>query len=110
MIFESDRHKNLFQETLKMMKKTDNYHAALAYVLSLDENLEIGKCFDFKSDSLKLSVFDSPTLTSSDNRVLTFAFSLFNENNNCNLNDVFGFDGFGLYFIQALAIRFGIKL
>ena len=56
MIFRSARHKADFYRFLKMMKRQDSYHQAIAYLLALDDVMASNytDVFDFAEDFIKI--------------------------------------------------------
>lgn len=110
MIFYDEKHEKRYHEFLVRMKKSDCYHSALAYLLALDENIRddpkrISDCFDFDRDAINRDVFQNGWITGFDRRLLTLAFHLWNENNEANISDVFGYTKLD-YMLEAVRIRF----
>lgn len=110
VMFKDERHKQKCKEILLKMQCRDEYHAALAYLLALDNNIQgqrISDCFDFSEDSIKPSALDQAWITGTDRRVLLLAFNLWNDAQQANVSDVFG-AGYDLeYLLEAVRIRFG---
>jgi DnaD/phage-associated family protein len=110
VIFKDDRHKRNCSEILGRMKSRDVYHAALAYLLALDDNIKgqrISECFDFSEDSIKPNVLEAAWITGTDRRVLQLGFNLWNDAQPANVSDVFGSGSDLEYMLEAVRIRFG---
>lgn len=110
VIFKDDHHKKRCSEILGRMKSRDVYHAALAYLLALDDNIQgqrISECFDFSEDSIKPNVLDAAWITGTDRRVLQLGFNLWNDAQPANVFDVFGSSSDLEYLLEAVRIRFG---
>ena len=110
VIFKDNRHKQRCSEIFGKMKSRDVYHATLAYLLALDDNIQgqrISECFDFSEDSIKPNVLEAAWITSTDCRVLQLAFNLWNDAQPANVSDVFGSVSDLEYLLEAVRIRFG---
>lgn len=110
VVFKNTLHKQRCSEILGRMKSRDVYHAALAYLLALDDNIHgqrISECFDFSEDSIKSSVLDAAWITGTDRRVLQLGFNLWNDAQPANVSDVFGSGSDLEYMLEAVRIRFG---
>lgn len=110
MIFKDEKHEQRFYEFLGRMKSSDCYHSALAYLLALDENIRddpkrISDCFNFEKDAINPDVFRNGWITGFDRRLLTLAFHLWNEGNEANMSDIFGYGDLE-YMLEAVRIRF----
>ena len=110
VIFKDERHKQRCGEILGRMKSRDVYHAALAYLLALDDNIQgqrLSECFDFSEDSIKPNVLEEAWITGTDRRVLQLGFNLWNDAQLANVSDVFGSGSDLEYLLEAVRIRFG---
>ncbi len=110
IMFKDDNHERRYCEILGKMKSHDVYHAALAYLLALDGNIQgkrLSECFDFSEDSIKPNVLDAAWITGTDRRVLQLAFNLWNNAQPANVSDVFGTGSDIEYLLEAVRIRFG---
>ena len=110
MIFKDEKHEQRFREFLGRMKSSDRYHGALAYLLALDENIRddpkrISDCFDFEKDAICRTALEEPWITGFDRRVLTLAFHLWNDGNEANMSNIFGYGNLD-YLLEAVRIRF----
>lgn len=110
MIFKDADHRQKYREIIGRMSSRDVYHAALAYLLALDENIHgtrIADCFDFSADSIKSSVFEEDWITGTDRRVLQLGFNLWNGAQEANVSDVFSAGDDLEYLFEAVRIRLG---
>lgn len=88
MKFKNKAHENAFYYFLSQMKENDSYHAAVAYLLSLNDTLTNNAVavFDFKEDSIKSECIHKGFQTSSSLRATRLLFNLWNGNNYCDRN------------------------
>lgn len=110
MIFKDTDHRQKYREIIGKMSSRDVYHAALAYLLALDENIHgtrISDCFNFSNDSIKLSAFEEDWITGTDRRVIRLGFNLWNGAQEANVSDVFSAGDDLEYLFEAVRIRLG---
>lgn len=112
ILFKSHSHEEKYKELFLRMKRDDEYHRALAYLIALDSNISssesrVSACFDFENDSICRSVLEEPWITGTDMRILKLAFNLWNSNNQADVSDVFGYGSDLQFLLEAVKIRFG---
>ncbi len=118
MKFKNKAHENAFYYFLSQMKETDSYHAAVAYLLSLNDTLtnNATAVFDFKEDCIKTDCLHKGFQTSASLRATRLMFNLWNENNysdNHNIITARNYtpsaifeDGDAEYYFEAVMLRF----
>lgn len=109
MVFRDEQHEDRYFAIIAKMKSNDVYHAALAYLLALDSNVDskrLAECFDFSEDIIKPGVLEAAWITSTDRRVLKLGFNLWNDTHQANVSDVFCAGADLEYLLEAVKIRF----
>ena len=124
--FKDEDHKLNYDLIVKMMRKVDCYHAAVAYLFALDHVCfqHLNRLFDFGNDSIKSRGLDEAWQTSTSRRTTRLAFNLYNGW--CTDGETYiGSDGFeealpsvyytpyhifscpyAPYYVEAMKIRF----
>lgn len=76
--FANDKHENAFFSLLNRMKKTDCYHLALAYLLTLDNvcREHISDLFDLKEDIILVDGLKIGWQTGTSSKTTRLAFNL----------------------------------
>lgn len=113
MKFRNDEHKAMFNEFYGRMKKQDAYHEALAYLLALNNDVVQERTeevyFDFDEDRIKKDALEDGECGST-RRIITLAFHLWNDSNEANITDVFGYiSDKAEYLFEAIRIRFRVR-
>lgn len=111
MLFKDIEHEKRYYVFGLQMKAKDCYHKALAYLLTLDENIysneeRLKACFDLENDSIHPEVLNEPWITGTDRRILTLAFNLWNGNTPADVSDVFSCSEDLPCLLEAVRIRF----
>lgn len=80
MKFYDDKHEQFYEENILRCIHDDTYHRALVYLLGLTEDTRnhIESIFDFRADCVKHECLRSAWITSSNARIIRFAFNLYN--------------------------------
>jgi len=124
IVFESDEHKQKFDEICDKMKCIDSCHMAVAYLFSLDTacRFHIEDVFDFDGDGIKRDGLLKAWQTLTSARVTRLAFNLWNSCCSDGTGDVSP-DGYDLpqaeflpneifcdslakYFFEAIKLRY----
>lgn len=126
IIFESDEHKQRFNELCGKMKCLDSYHLAVAYLFTLDTSCRhhIDDVFDFGINGIKPDGLHKGWQTSTSMRVTRLAFNLWNGccSDGETYTDKQGYetelpsaeytpdnifcDGYAPYFFEAIKLRY----
>lgn len=120
MIFRSARHKADFYRFLKMMKRQDSYHQAIAYLLALDDVMASNytDVFDFAEDFIKIeSAFNHGWQTGTSQKTTRLLFNLWNgcandyDDDNGATSNYYTVDGifcscYAPYYWEAIKLRY----
>ena len=111
LTFASVEHEQFYTEQLAKCRYNDCYHRALIYTLGITEDIRkhINQVFDFANDMINLNAKRQGWVTGTDARVLKLAFNLYNDNNKCDVSDVFRFDDVSEYLLQGIALRWKVQ-
>lgn len=117
IVFESERHKELFNTLINKCKRIDSETISVMYLLSLacEDEKQAEKMFDFKETCICPDNFNQSWLTGSSSRAIRLAFVLWNgfpteehqENN--SIYNIFGYSHWDKYFLEAIKLRYGVK-
>jgi hypothetical protein len=121
MKFENLEHEKTYKSIVGRMSYLDEYHKAVAYLLSLDNVLRkhIEDVFDFQRDCIKLEGLQKPWQTGTSKKTTRLAFNLWNsccsdviadDDVNAQMYSVSAIFSscYAEYYFNAIRIRFGL--
>lgn len=114
--FYDTEHEDCYNEICKKMSYLDEYHASVAYLLSLDPvcRKHVNELFNFEDDSIEPSGLEKPWHTFFSISTIRLAFNLWNgycynddrePSRFFTVNFIFC-SSYAPYFVEALKLRF----
>ena len=110
--FANSKHENAFYSLLTRMKKTDRYHSALAYLLTLDNvcREHISDLFDLKEDIILFAGLEKGWQTGTSLRTTRLAFNLWctyvDDNPKNSTPDEIFCCSYTPYYFEAILLRY----
>lgn len=109
IIYKDAAHEGLFLALLEKSGYSDPETAAALYLIALiGKPFKVADMFDLSTHSIFPDAVNAEWMHGSSRRAFKLACHLFNNFNNCQVSDVFGGSDWDKYFLQAVAIRYGI--
>ena len=108
----NSKHEKAFYSLLSRMKKTDRYHSALAYLLTLDNvcRVHISDLFDIEEDIILFAGLEKSWQTGTSLRTTRLAFNLWStyvdDNPRNSTPDEIFCCSYAPYYFEAILLRY----
>ncbi len=107
MKFISKEHEAFYNNMEAVLNTWDSYYKSLVYTLGISDSIRkhINDVF-ITGDGIQVEVFNKPWVTSTDRKVMSLAFNLFNGySGDTDIDSIFSCE-YAPYFLEAIKIRY----